>query len=261
MKRTTRGISLIESMVVLALMGVLMIFLAEALRQSQKSFHYTNSSSDASRQLRKVTNDLEVDLQQTSSATIQRTSAPASLGAPDGDAIWFLSNRDATGTPVFHSNGEPFWQYNILYYLVVPNQHDATFGRSCAGGAGPDGNDDRCPHKLLIRKRIDTGDAASNNEDFDEEAPLTPAAVAAYLTRPQGYQTGFMNSEAGVTQVRVVGQQLLGFRATLHSTLLNLDLRAVTISRAQREVAMGSVSLYDSPYTFHFSQMVPLQTP
>ena len=77
-----------------------------------------------------------VELEETN-LPVRVVDVPSSLGgAPDGKAIWFLSARDpATGKFARGPEGEPFWQRNLLYYLVVPQQHLALFGAQLCGRA------------------------------------------------------------------------------------------------------------------------------
>lgn len=260
--RPHQAFTLLEVTITSALMVVLMIFLGEAFRQSQKVFRNTTATSDASGEIRGTIHRISRDLRQAQRSLVNTTNVPASLFAPDGSALWFLSNLDSvTQQPLFLSDGSPRWQRNILYYLVVPNNHAGLFGITCGGGIGPGplGHDDRCPHKVLIRKEIDFPPATSPIDEVVEPL-MTPAQIANYLTRPIGYSTTNMSAEPGLEEVSIVARRMLGFEVLpsgggvfADGGPIDIELRATGIARAQKEVAIGSTSLYNSPLTYHFS--------
>jgi len=252
-----RAFSLLEVVFAAALMGLLMIVMGASMRQTQTVFRATSGSYDASAQLRKVTSRIQQELIQTN---LNKVAVSNSVGAPpEGGAIWFLDNLDpATHEPRYLPDGSPFWARNILYYLVVPNNHASIFGSSCVlqAGPGPGGHDDRCPHKVLIRKEIDTGAAFNPTDDLTIEALIAGGAISTYFTRPNGYNVSAMLTEAGVREVKIVGQNLLSFEAQIQDGGIDLNIRAVSLARARREVAVGATSLYNSRYTLHFAQTV-----
>ncbi len=267
--RRARAFTLLEVTLTSALMVVLMIFLGEAFRQSQKVFRNTNSTSDASGELRSIVHRLSRDLRQSQRDQVQTTNAPATTTGPDGSALWFLSNLDpTTQQPQFLLDGSPRWQRNILYYMRVPNNHAALFGYNCGGGAGPGplAHNDRCPHKVLIRKVIDFGAPTTVTDDVVEPL-MTDIEVATYLTQPNGYSTANMSGEAGLEETMIVARRMLDFEvlpappAFQNGGPIDIDLRAVGIARAQREVSFGTTSLYDSRFTYHFSLTLMPNTP
>ena len=225
------------------------------LAQSQRTFLQIASGDSARLELRKAKNALERDLSVSNPTVLNRSPVPTSLGGgPDGEALWFLSPVDpATKQMMRKQDGTPFWQRNVLYYLVVPNNHDSVFGISCTGGtgAGP-GYDDVCPHKVLIRKVIDGGTVTDPSDESTEEALLPD--VSTYLTRPDGFSVASM-AEPGLGETHLVAKDLLTFSSVLapppsnRSTELAVDLRAVAIADARREIDLGSRPLNQSPYT------------
>jgi len=261
-RRRSRGFSVTELILATAIMSIMMVVLGEALLQAQGSFRNVSGASDSSDTLRKVTLMMRRELLQTSAAQIGSGFSCNSLGSPDGYALWFLSNVGSDGQPHFMVDGSPFWQRNVLYYLVVPNDHNGLFGQNCVGGAGPSLTDDRCPHKVLIRKVIDFGAATDFTNEANIEPLMTGPQVAAYLTRPNGYKTQGMMAEAGIKTAQVVGRNLLTFVVTVPGPgSVTLDTRATSIARARNKVALGNVSLFNSPFTFHFSLTVSPSIP
>lgn len=256
--------SMVEVVLACALMSILMVVLGTALSQAQGAFRNASGTSDAADELRKCCSYLRQELIQTSATQVSSSNSTSSLGSPDGAAIWFLSNRGADGNAQFLDDGSPFWQRNVLYYLVVPNNHAALFGWNCPGGAGPGpfARDDRCPHKVLIRKEIDSGPATDTSNPANIEALMSAADIVPYLTRPAGYSVVAMNAEPGVDNTRIVGRNLLTFDVTTTAAgLIGIDTRAVSIARARTKISLGSVSLFDSPYTFHFGMSVSPSVP
>ena len=258
MRKHHSGLSLLEVTLATSLMGILLMVLGAALKQSQDVFRNINGMTDASQSLRRLAVALNRDLQRAKLDEIGITTTPASLVAADSRALWMLSNIDpGTGRACYRSDGKPFWVCNILFYASIPTQHAQLFGSTCAGGMGPGGLDDRCPHKLLIRKVIDSGATTNLADDSTVETLLTPAQVSAsYLTRPAKFDVSGMRSEAGVSEARLLSPLLLGFDCSKSLGEVTVDFRAVSLPRAQRSVAVGTASLYDSQYTYHFGLTV-----
>ena len=123
-----RGFSLVEIILACAIMSILMVVLGEALSQAQNAFRNVSGTSDAADELRKVCQHVRQELIQTSGTQIGSGDSRNSLGSPDGQALWFLSNIGSDGNPHFLGDGSPFWQRNVLYYIVVPGNHFGLFG-------------------------------------------------------------------------------------------------------------------------------------
>ncbi len=252
-----RGFTIQEVLVSMAIFSAMMIVLLVCLSQASTIWRRSSGMAVAQHQLARASEALSLDLRRASWDELAAGPGPASLSAaPDGSAIWFLSAVDpATGQSLRKADGSPFWQCNILYYAVVPALHDQTFGMTCAGGAGPNGLDDRCPHKVLVRKVIDSGPPTIPADETTEETLLGAGPVTAYLTRPQGYDLSSLATEPGVRSVELRGNSLLlaSFRRApdpaVSSHEVELDLRALIIPAARRELAVGQVSLADNPFT------------
>ena len=241
-RRGQRAFTLVELSISCFLLGILLVVLATALSDSQNLWRQTTGSSDARQQLRRAQASLERDMQFASANFGITTVGPQQGPGFAGDAFWFLSAEDGnTGELKRRFNGSPVYLRNVLYYLAMPA------GDPCAGGSGPNGYDDRCPHNVLIRKTIDIG--APSSDESNEEQLMTPAQVSVFLTRPSGPSVASMTSEANVKLASQAARQMLWFR--VRSTLgpLQFELRAVNIPRSRKEVATGTSSLYNSPLT------------
>lgn len=213
-----------------------------------KVWKNNNDRHAATTTLRKISLRLESDLLQSRAANIRLSVTPSSLGgAPDGHALWFLSAHGPDGEFVRTSQGEPLWMRNVLYYVSVPNPLEAVAPFPMMGAPGPDGLEDRCPYKVLVRKVIDTGGPTGAGDEDDPESLLIDASP--YLTRPSGLSTAAMVSEPGVESVEVVGLHLLGFHVQQQGDAFTFDLRAVRRQEAENSVALGSVSLSNHPLT------------
>lgn len=248
--RNNKGFSLIEVVFACALMSVLLLVLSVALRQSQWVFRATSGNTDTSALLRKVGQELQRDVLQTNLKFCAVTNTPGA----EGGALWFLSNLDPIDhKPRYKSDGSPFWTRNVLYYMVIPNGHDGLFGRSCPVSAGPSGHDEHCPHKVMIRKEIDFGASTNYADDTTAETLIPVASITPYLSKPNEYKVNAMSSEAGMREARVLGQLLLDFEARLGQGAVDVDVRAVALARAEREVNTSG-PMYDSKYTLNFAQ-------
>jgi len=245
--RTNKGFTLVELSISCLLLGFLLVVLATALYNSQNLWRQTSGSTDSKQQLRRAQVSLERDLQFASPNFGITTVGPQQGPGLTGDAFWFLSAEiGSTGELARKFNGSPLYQRNILYYLAMPQ------GDPCPGGNGPGGYDDRCPHKVLVRKTIDFGPASIPTDENSEELLMSAAQVAPYLTRPAGLSVANMNSEAGVTLVSQTARQMLWFRVTTNPGPLQFEMRAVNLLRANKELGVGSISLYSSPLTSEF---------
>ena len=244
----------------MGLFSVLLVITTALFTESLGVWRRTDSSDSANREMRKAEAAIERDLELASVSQLSTTPVPPSLGAGnDGDAIWFLSPVDPTTRKMaLKDDGSPFWQRNILYYLVVPQNHDATVGMSCNGVAGPTGFESACPHKVLIRKVIDSGTPTVTTDPTTEEALITN--ISPYLTRPLGYDVSAM-SEPGLEETSIVASRLLGFDILPGSVAaeVNIDLRAVEIEEARRETSVGLVSMFTGRFTQHASVSVFLK--
>lgn len=208
-----------------------------------------SASEDASLALKRAHRMVEHDLLQCNFNDMNAATVPPSLSASDGTAVWCLSALGPGKTTLMTPDGQPFWQRNILYYLVVPQGHT-----SCAGGAGPNGLDDRCPHKVLIRKVIDSGTPTTPTSDpiADREALLTGGEIGGFLTRPIGLDVSAMKSEPGVQEVEIVATNLLWFETRREPDPdipkeIQVDIRAVRLEELKTLQAIGTAPLYDSP--------------
>ncbi|MBI3925296.1 MAG: hypothetical protein HY319_07145 [Armatimonadetes bacterium] len=261
-----RGVTLIEVAVTVGLFSLVAVVLALAIQESSRVYRQLSSETEAQSALRQAELALDGDLRSASIAQMATALVPDSLGGGgnDGSALWFLSPRDPVTGVVHHkADGSPFWQRNILYYLVVPADHDQLFGYTCTGGAGPGGMDDRCPHKVLIRKVIDLAPATDPADEATEETLLPE--VTDYLTRPAGYDTSGMSAEPGLQEVSIVARKLIFFRVTLAPVPaswpneVEIDVRATSIEEAEKSVRVGSVALGTGPFTTQ--QLISVFTP
>jgi hypothetical protein len=239
--------SLTETIVGVGIFSVVIALVMAAMVTSFQTWNQTASQSATEEVLFKAHNLLFRDLTNTAPDQVGTSLGLSTIsGSPDSDALWFLSFIDpATGEPVYGDGsglgerGAPVWQRNILYYAVVPGDHDALVGQSCTGAGGTDGYEDHCPHKVLIRKVIDhTDDPVTGNEQL-----LTSAA--AYLDRPSGLDTSSMTGE----EVRIVGINILHFRATPIMPGFTITMRANSIDEARKRISVGAVPLSDQPTT------------
>lgn len=254
--RKSKAFSVLEIMLSMALFALLMALLVSALRQSQRIYRTVQGSSDADSQLKRVAHRMRQEIAAASRTSLSRAQVPAHLaGGADGDAVWFLSDVDRFGRIYRKTDGTPFWQNNVIYYLVVPANHASLYGFNCQG-VNVAGYEDACPHKVLIRKVIDNPSNGATNSAVEstEDELLSAAQMANYLTQPNGLKLTAMSSEPGAVAASVMARALLTMRVYAFSppaqnTEVRVDLRAVGLASAQREMAVGRTALSDSPHT------------
>ena len=174
---------------------------------------------------------------------VQKLAPASSLAGADGDVFWFLSAVDPnTGNLVRKPNGEPFWQRNIVYFCVTP-QNLGQFGFS---GSGLDvgGYESACPYKVLLRYEIDSNAPTSADPLTSEEEPLmTFDQLLPLLGRPDGYDTSGL--AAPNIAVRPISGNIVTFRADYQDSIsgVKFDIRASAVNRARREGGFGSIDL------------------
>jgi len=254
MKRAkARGATLVEMLLALTMFSVMMTAAYLFLDQGVKLWKNVSGSESSGLELKKAQTRVERDMLETAFSTVRVADVPAGLpgGAPDGRALWFLSALDPQGN-VVQKDGVPFWQRNILYYLVVPAGH-----AGCAGGAGPAGCDDRCVHKVLVRKVIDSGVKTTPTGDFDLTVETPLLDVTPYLTRPSGPSLEGMLAEPGMESATVVAQDILSWEVKLSPDPrcpgeVEIDLADVAVEEARNHVRLGVDSLAASRFTVNY---------
>jgi len=255
-KRRISGFSLLELSISFTLLSFLLLVLGAALSDSQRIWRDVWGANQASSQLKRACAGLQREIALTNQVYARSVPAHLAGGGWDGDAIWFTSATDpATGQIARKANGSPLYLRNILYYLIVPRGHAGIYGFDCAGGIGPNNYDDRCPHKVLVRKVIDYNGPSSN--ESNEEQPMSSTEVAAFLTQPNGLDVSSMTSEstggAQVGPVQLVARDLLWLtcnsKAPASPLPVQLELRASNLLRVHKELAVGRGSLYSAGTT------------
>ena len=244
-----RAFTVAEMLVAIVLFGFLATISFVALQEATQVWRKTSSRDQLARSLTKAWSALRRDLESArqSASTLAIAQVPASLAGADGDAVCFLSPVDQTsGDMASKADGSPFMMTNIIYYLVVPQNHDLTFGTHCSGAADAAGYDVSCPHKVLMRLTQDNNPTAGPaNSAVPASENTLWATWTTQLTRPASL--GKLTGNAR----KISAANLLTFRLTTDAAhqLITVELRAVAIEEAQRHVAVGTVSLGTGAYT------------
>ncbi len=222
---------------VLGLFGLAAALVFNLLHQGFRQFRALNSRHDSQQRLSRAMSALQHDLEKADpdQIGIKRVAAPG-----NGDVVWFLSAEDPTQTNTDMryerdpASGWPRWRRHIVYYLVRPS--------NVGGALDPNPrNDYFSPQKVLIRKLVD--------RPGDPETLMTSTQVDGLVTIPADRSLASLAGEPGVEACRLVADGLLSFEATRYDKTVEIDLRSVQLERAQSAVAVGSISLKDSPYT------------
>jgi type II secretory pathway component PulJ len=255
--RDTQGVTLLEVMLVMVITALIFGITQALLASTIDSWWKVNANADAQQQLYKAQSFIERDLEATAyereptRETIGVEKAPSALVHLDGsdsDVLWFLSAIDpVSGRFQRKTDGQPFWQRNILYYAVTPTSLNS-FGYLGAG-TNVDGYESACPFKVLIRKEIDFGTPTIIGDEGSAEPLMTFPEIVPYLNRPNGYDTSNMSAPA--VSVRPISGNILTFRADFSDLTggIRIDLRATAIDRAKREGQIDTRDLSQDPAT------------
>lgn len=206
MKR--RAFTLPEVLVTMTVGTILLAGGYFMINMASDTYRHISGHEDGALQMKKASRQMQVDLLGSFSAATAVFPSPGPAGL-SGDAVVMLSSRTedaADGPTCGTSEGAPYWQRNIIYYPARPT------GDSCAGGVNGDGYEDMCPHKVVIRKVVDSGAPTNPNLPVTNKEELL-ANIAPYLTQPAGLGVTGMLSEPGVTDVEIVATNLLTMRA------------------------------------------------
>lgn len=249
MKR--RGYTIVEVMVTVAISGILLIVLGKAVGLSDDAVRKSTGNYDCSATLKKAARRLQQDISQTSGQKILIGAIGGTIS--DGDAICVLSSKDGTGVGQFDTSGGPKWVRNIVYYCITPQSHDSYAGTTCSTAVGPWQADDHCPHKILIRQEIDLPDTPVGNPD--PEQLLTPSELQSAIIAPLGTDLSPIRAQANCRKAEILGTQMLGMKISRNSAGVQIELVAVDLARANREIRVGQTSLYSSSYvqSYQFS--------
>lgn len=239
-------------MVAMAIFSLLGIIGFELILMAQKTFLRVSGHEDAELQLKRASRKLETDLLASNFGNVTVGDVAASLpgGGKDGNAVACLTAAvNGTGDVASIPSGSPYWQRNLLYYASVP------LGDTCAGGIGPDGYDDRCPHKMLMRKIIDVGTVTNVSFPATPEVELTD--FSPYLTRPLKGDVSPMLGEPGISRADIVALNLLSFRLEKQPDPNFPEEVRVTLRcwdfLSKQKIALGSTSLANHTNTVVFS--------
>ena len=249
--RRRGGFTLVEILIAMTIGIMVLGFGWALLDMATRAYHQVSGHEDGELQMKKLSRHLQRDLTGSTVAGIQVAQVPDPAGIAS-DAVGCLSvqaGADARGAACTKEGGEPYWQRNIVYYVARP------LGDPCAGGVDADGYEDTCPHKVAVRKVIDTEDATLPLPDGDPvndiEAPL--ASLAAYLTRPAAnFSVAAMYGEPeSVTSVEVIAVNLLSMRVRQDPTgsapgEVQIELRTFNELGARKTVEIGTTLLSGS---------------
>ena len=243
-----RGFTIVEMMITLMLFGILSTVSFVAIREASVIWRKTSSRDAVSKSLGRAWSSLRRDLENikldTQSFATQKVS-PSLGSGNDGDALCFLSPEDANGDLAVDDLGNAFMVNNIVYYLIVPQNHDQMFGMHCNGGADSAGYEMQCPHKALVRVTQDNNPSGGPADPTDNKTKnvLIPTWNTLF-TRPT-------NLQGGTATRKVVAANLLTFRLNPDTTnnMLRVEMSAVASEDAARNIPLGSVQLGATPYT------------
>ena len=247
--RNQRGTTVVELMVSMVIFGGLSLILFALFSRGTKAVIASNAQHQAQLSLNKVHTWLKKDIEQADPRELdrKRVTIPGS-----GDAVWFLSADDPYNTDPntryirSPETGKPIFQTVILYYLVRPADYDRVSSGYPAMVDPDPVADFYAPHKFLVRKVIDL----EPDPAIPEKLP-TPSEIEAYITQPQDHGLQPFPSEAGVTEFRLIADQMLSFEVIVHPSVIEVSTAALRIEEARKKSNIGNQSFKTSPLTEH----------
>lgn len=258
--RATNAFTLLELILSTGLFAMLILVFGAMLTLGLRAWRNMEARHMAERDLRQSSFQLLKDLKGSRPDRI-RTSLLSNL---DGQVLWFSTSLRRNGEPCRDPDGEPIWQGTIVYYLIRPDAawHIQLYGSACNSWSGP-GPDAFCPHKLMIRRRIETLPHTAVPATAAESEPL-PATVDPYTgpsTRPTDwFLSNLPNPGGDVVETEAVARTLLEFSAApavANPDLLTLRFGALRRLEAQKVLAVGS---YDFSLPGNRTFVIPYTT-
>lgn len=252
--RKTRGFTLIEIMIATGIATALLLAGYAMVNMAADVYKRISGHEDAALQLKRASRRIQTDLlasrytdPSTGSTDLYTETVPGFGTGFLGDAICFLTlntSPDAKGpADVDRETGAPFWQRNIIYYTTIPTADP------CTGGPDADGYEDRCPHKILIRKVVDnipaTGPWVPPPAVPSVEETILPT-MAGLLGRPATLNLSAMET-GQVEDAELIATNLLKMRVEVDPAGVQgevlVTLQAFNEPSAQRVTNVGSTPL------------------
>ncbi|MBT9586114.1 hypothetical protein IV102_22425 [bacterium] len=233
------GLSLLEVVLTSVFFAALSLVAWLAMSSSVSIWARASGRDEAHRNLIKAISWFRRDLvsARLSATTFQQSALQTTSGCKEGDAIGFLSPIDPGSDQLTtKTDGTPFMMRTIVYYLAAPRQDP------CQQGSDGSGYEGFCPHKILVRRVLDSGTPTLDPSQMASEESLDPG-WPNWLERPDSFQ---LIDE----QRQLLAINLLTFRVQEQGPVVRIELRAVSLLEArQKRVAVGTVNLSDNPAT------------
>lgn len=237
--RQVRAFSLAELLMAMTIFAIIITFSFVYLERTKRLWDKVDASTSAGQNLHKVISRLYKDLYNVGKSGVG-TRANGAGDARMGDALWMLSALDPLSDEFVRSDGgKPLWQRNVLYYLTVPQDHDSRYGIHCTHW------DRYCPHKILIRKVIDSGPPTTPTSGEGEvEELIAPADIAQFLTRPTDLDLSFPGEASlGLKRTDFIAASLLDLRVTLSGggvvDEVVVDVEAPLLAESRKRISLG----------------------
>lgn len=245
-----RGFTVVEVMITCVLLVVLSSVLFSALQGVSRLWYKNSAHDDAVAQILRAKASLMRDLSNGSRQPGQFDTGHVgpNLSGYDGDALTFLSSDSGAGGDAWNAtgSGQASLACQITYFLIIPSAANGLGFTPTSGAPDSAGYEQQDPCKWLIR-RVDSPVPAASPQTL---LPNWKSVFGAPL-RPGSTVNGSPTPLTGATSAtqRLVANQIFQFRVLKTAPTWNLQISAVMIKDAQRQVAIGSIPLNPSIYT------------
>lgn len=246
------GFTLMETMISLALFGMLMVVLFGAVNGFQRNWLKEYAKQNVNAQFVRAYRSIDLDVQGTNTTFFHdytNTESPKEVGRR-----WFMfpiSKSDATSISGVTSDGYPLWTHIVVYHLeqppkdsLCPQDHKETLN-------------DFCPHKLLIRHEIrlnapprttELGETGCNTY-MREFAKKIPEIIAS---RPRSFITlnpsppNLVSGDYEVVDRRVIETDIVDLSVdSSYDRRVQFNLKVLRIIDAQKYIRIGATSLVE----------------
>lgn len=241
-----KGVTLPELIVAMSIFSMLAVAFASIMNYGMRTWVSMEGRHLCERDLRQAEFALLRDLRRSRADRV----GCATTANLDGGLLWMnygLRRGGALdGQPCRDIDGLPIWQSTVIYYLVrpAPALHQQLYGYQCAVWSGP-GPDPLCPHKLLLRREVETLGHTAVPPVAAESEPF-PASLSPWIGSPEVRPLDMRLSNlpaGGVVQSKIVCLSMLTFnpqRPAGQPDRVSLTLAAVRRQEAEKFVSVGN---------------------
>ncbi len=229
------GFTLLETMISVALFGVIMIILFGAVNNFLKAWLKEYAKQNISSQFVSIYRAVDSDVTLTSYSFFRDYTNPEANGA-ESEKRWFLF---PISSPGITDDGYPVWERLVVYSLRIP-KNDKCSSSAC------------CPHKQLIRHEIELDRVPRmselSNGSFYADLEIYMSIITIILNSSANDKINLLSTPRFVTvrDVRVIASDIVDIKLNSENyTRVVFDITLLRILDAQKSITIGSENLLE----------------